>query len=261
MLALRDIPGLSELLEQGREVETETREDAWLGITRVIAGKRVRVMTVQDYTALLQFASPLLQRRLPTPDELAFFLWVLSPEIELWNEQRGWRKWGCFARLERWQSRRHGRAVRSVLQLKELEEQEAQWRSKSKLPFTLPDEAPFTIAVNQAFKYVNELFLDRPPGLKKEHGRSGLCYLTSWFDILQSEYHMPEEAIWRMKIPVLFARLKAIQARHNAKVPDFHADCDKILQRLMQGLREAKYTEDDLRAGRVDLVNDRLRDN
>jgi len=260
-IALRDIAGLTELLEQTREVETETREDAWLGITRVIAGQRVRVMTVQDYTALLQFSSPLLNRRLPSPEQFSFFLWVLSPEIQRWNEKQGWRKWRALSWIEKWQAKRHGQKVRRALKLDELEAQEAQWRAKSKLTFALPDDAPFTLAIKEAFKYVDELFLDRPPGLKKETGKSGLCYLTSWVDMLQSEYHLPTAEIWEMNIPVLFARLKAIQMRHNAKVPDFNVDRDKILQNIMLGLKRKLYTEEDLKSGRVDLVANRLRNN
>lgn len=261
-IALKDIAGLAELLEQTREVETETREDAWLGITRAIAGERIRVMTVLDYTALLQFASPLLNRRLPTPSELSFFLWVLSPEIDLWNRKRSWRKWRTLAGIEQMQCKRHGKRIRETLRLKELEEQERQWHTKSKLPFTLPDNAPFTLAVTQAFKYVDELFIDRPPGLKKNTGKSGLCYLTSWFDVIQSEYKKPDEEVWAMPIPVLFARLKAIQSRYNgAGVPEFSHDRDKIMRNIMRGLQEKRYTEEDLRTGRVDLVNNRLLNN
>lgn len=260
-LALHEIPGLAELLESTREVETATREDAWLGITHVIAGQRIRVMTVQDYTALLQFESPLLNRALPTPSELSFFLWVLSPEIERWHNRKGWRSVPGLKSFEQWQSRQHGRKVRRNLKLEALEQSEADWHEKSKLPFTLPDDAPFTVAVNDAFKYIDELFLDRPPSLKRDGTKAGLCYLTSWFDMLQSEYNLPTAEIWQMKLPVLFARLKAIQMRYNKNVPDFNVDRDKIMQNLMQGLRMKLYTEDDLKSGRVDLVKNQLRNN
>lgn len=260
-IALKDIAGLAELLESTREVETATREDAWLGITHLIGGQRVRVMTIQDYTALLQFESPLLNRRLPTPNELSFFLWVLSPEIEKWHDRHGWRSWGCLKWIEQRQSRQHGRRVREALRLEELEKQEAAWHAKASVPFTLGDELPFTIAVKDAFKYIDEMFMDRPAGLKKDGPKSGLCYLTSWFDMLQSEYHLPTKEIWKMKLPVLFARIKAIQNRYNKGVPEFSVDRDKIFQNIMQGLRLQLYTEEDLRAGRVDLQKNCLRNN
>lgn len=260
-LALKDIPGLSEMLAETREIETATREEAWIGMTRRIAGERIRVMTVRDYTALLQFESPMVQRALPTPAEFAFFLWVLSPEMERWHNQSGWRRWQCFARLQQWQSKRHGRRVRAALQLDELKRQESDWHQKSKLPFTLPDDAPFAIAIKEAFAYIDEMFQDKPAGLKKETGKSGLCYLTSWFDLLQSEYHLPTYEIWAMRIPVLFGRLKAIQMRHNHKAPEFNVDRDKILQNIMAGLNQKKYTMQDLRGGRVDLHRNCLRNN
>lgn len=261
-IALKEIAGLTELLQSTREVETATREDAWLGITHVIAGQRIRVMTIQDYTALLQFESPLLNRRLPTPSELSFFLWVLSPEIEKWHEGRGWRSSAFLKWIEQRKSRQHGQRVREALQLADLEKQEAAWHAKAPgIPFTLEDDLPFTIAVKDAFKYIDQMFMDRPAALKKEGAKSGLCYLTSWFDMLQSEYHLPTKEIWRMKLPVLFARIKAIQNRYSKGVPDFNVDRDKVLQNIMQGLRMKLYTEEDLRSGRVDLVKNCLRNN
>lgn len=253
-ISLREIKGLAELLERARETQTATREDAWIGLTQIIAGQRVRVMTVQDYTALLQFESPLLHRKLPTPNELSFFLWALSPEIQAWHERRGWRGWRCLKKLEQWQSHRHGKNVRRTLQLPELEESEAAWHAKAKgVTYELPDSAPFTIAVKQVFAYMDEIFAERPAALKKGGAPSGLCYLTSWFDLMQSEYHLPTQEIWEMKMPVLFARIKAIQMRHNGKVPDFSADRDRILQKIMLGLNRKDFTEEDLKSGLVDL--------
>ena len=261
-ITLREIAGLADILESAQEIETATREDAWLGITQVIGGARLRIMTVRDYTALLQFQNPLLSRTLPAPAELSFFLWVLSPEMEHWYEPQGWRKLPFMGRVQQWQSRRHGRRVREALQLASLERSETDWHAKAPaVPFVAPDDHPFTLATRAAFKYVDALFLDRPASLKRDTGKSGLCYLTSWFDLLQSEYHLPTEEIWRMKIPVLFSRIKAIQMRRNRNLPEFNVDRDKIMQNIMQGLRLKKYTEDDLRAGRVDLQTNKLRNN
>lgn len=258
--ALSEIPGLSDLLERSKEIVTATREDAWLGSTRVIAGKRVRPMSVDDFTILLQFESPLLTRQVPTPDELSFFLWVLSPEIERWHDRKGWRKpW--LGRFERLESYLHSRHVRRTLKLGELERMEDEWLRKHKVPFTLPEDCSFSIAIKQAFEYVDDMFLDKPPSLESKGVESGLCYLTSWFDWMQSEYHMPTKEVWKMTLPVLFARLKAIQKRHRAKVPEFNTDRDKILQNIMAGLRQGFYTVADLRAGRVDLENNKLRQN
>ena len=157
-LPLNQIPGLSELLAESHEIETATREEAWIGLTRRIAGQPVRIMTVRDYTALLQFENPMIHRALPTPAQFAFFLWVISPEMDRWQNGVGWRGWNCSQWMQEWQSKRHAQRVRRALQLETLEDQESEWRIKSKLPFTVPDDAHFAVGVKEGFAYVDEMF-------------------------------------------------------------------------------------------------------
>ncbi len=260
-IAFNEIKGLAELLSRSKEVEVATREDAWLATTHVIAGQRIRTMTVDDFTILLQFKNPLIARQLPSPDALSFFLWVLSPEIERWHERKGWRRLPFTRYIERFQSYRHGRRVAKALKIRELQALEEKWFEKCPdKPFVLPEGCLFEKAIKDAFEYIDRVFLDKPASLKNGT-ESGLCYLTSWFDSMQSEYHLPTKEVWKMAMPVLFARLKAIQKRHNQKIPEFNEDRDKIFQNIMRGLNTKLYTEDDLREGRVDLENNRLKNN
>ena len=261
-LSLREIPGLADLLEHTREVETASREEAWIGVSHRVAGFTLRVMTVEDYTILLQFENPLLNRKMPSIEQLAFFLWVLSPEMALWSERSGWRRWLGFRWVEKWQSHRHGKKVRTRLHIAQLEKDSAEWSDKAKnVPFEITDNAPFAQAIKDALQYVDDMFMDRPAALKSDGPKSGLCYLTSWFDMLQSEYHMPTEEVWKMRLPVLFARIKAIQRRYNKNLPDGNNDRDRILQNIMTGLRENRYTLEDLKSGRVDLLKNCLLNN
>ena len=253
-IALSEIKGLSEILAQAKRTETVNREDAWLASTYVVAGQRVRTMTVSDFTALLQFNSPLLSRRLPSPTELVFFLWIMSADNLKLRESK-FPAWYC-----QWRAKRFSRRLTQRLEIESVERAQ----SKAELTedgYTLPEDSPLAKAIADAFKYIDILFMDKPAGLSKNGLDSGLCYLTAWFDAMQSEYHLPTKEVWAMPLPVLFARLKAIQHRVSNAVPAFNEERDKVMQRITSGLNSKLYTEDDLRVGRVDLINNRLRAN
>lgn len=251
-LAFSEIRGLAEILAQAKQSETVNREDAWLASTYVVAGQRVRTMTIDDFTALLQFQSPLIARKLPNPDELIFFLWIMSPLNLKYRESR----W--LAPFAGWRAKRFSNQVARTLQLDLVYRRKQAVEARGET-YTLPEGSKLAKAISEAFKYVDLVFMDRPPGLKRNGVDAGLCYLTSWFDAMQSEYHLPTAEVWKMPLPVLFARLKAIQFRSERNVPTFNVERDKIMQAIMAGLNAKLYTEDDLKEGRVDLQNNRLK--
>lgn len=247
-IAFCEIKGVQELLDRARHSETVNREDAWLGSTYIVAGQRIRTMTVDDFTALLQFRSPLLSRRLPNPDELIFFLWILTPENLRFRQSR----W--LAPFAGWRARRFSKYLARTLDLKAVDRCQREADVKGER-YVLPENAPLAIAIAEAFKYVDLLFMDKPPGLKQNGTDSGLCYLTSWFCCLQREFHLPTKEIEQMPLPVLFARLKEVQMANSKKtnVPGFNPEQDRIMARIVDGLRAKRYTADDLRKGLVDL--------
>lgn len=251
-LAFSEIKGLPELLTRAKQAETVNREDAWLASTYVVAGQRIRTMTVDDFVALLQFQSPLLSRRLPNPDELIFFLWILSPENLRFRDSR----W--LAPFAAWRARRFSKHLAAILDLKAVDRCQREAAVKGER-YELPEDSPLAKAIEGAFKYVDLVFMDRPPGLKQNGLDAGLCYLTSWFDAMQSEYPLPTAEVWKMALPVLFARLKAIQFRKIERLPQFNANRDKIMADIAHGLNSKLYTEDDLKEGRVDLETNRLK--
>lgn len=240
---LNRIPGYAQAIQNARAGEFRQREDSWLGLTTRLAGMAVRVMTVRDYVALLRLQSPFVLRSEPTFEDLGTLLWVLSPEIDRWHNHAGWRKpglvgcrWNLFS-IEHWQVRLAAKRLRRRLKVRQLENAARAWnKANPGKVYDMPDDCPLALAFKAAFEYMDNIFLDRPAALAKEGTGSGLLYLTSWFDAIQSEYHKPDEDVWQMKLPVLFNRLKAIGNRLNPREPEFNARQDAIRRQLQQAI-------------------------
>ena len=226
-LPLSDIPGLTEALAAAKSKQLVTRENSLLNLTYDICGFKVRTMTVLDYVLLERIGSPFVSRSEPTLDELAMFLWILSPQFPKWNR----RKWLAF--LQPVAAFIHGRKVRAMF--------------GKNIPTT--SEA----AVEAAFGYIGAMFYDSPPGLAG--GReSCLSYLTSWFDSIQHEYPaFTSEKVWEMGLPELFQRLNAIRLRNNPSVPSFNKGTDAVKLFILRGLRSKEFTIQDLAQGRVKM--------
>jgi hypothetical protein len=242
---LHAISGYREALSRAKSNEFRTREDNWLCLPAEIAGCKVRILTVRDYVALLRLQNAFVLRVEPTLEDLGSLLWLLSPEIERWHNRIGWRKrwlvdcrWSLFS-VERWQIRLAAKKLRSKLKMKELENAALAFNrgQPGKLPppiYQLPEDCELARAFTAGFEYMDRIFLDRPAGVAKEGTGSGLLYLASWFDAMQSEYHMSDEAVWKMPLPVLFARLKAIAHRTNPGEPDFNARQDAVNAQILK---------------------------
>lgn len=246
---LNQIPGYKEALAKARGQEYRAQEDNWLDFPSRIAGLKVRPMTVQDYVVLLRIASPFLLRTEPSFEDLGLFLWILSPEIARWHKKR-------FHTGEKIHAWFYGRKVRSILKIRQLENQAAEWfRQNPGKPFILPAECDLSRAIVQAFKYIDRMFMERPASMAKEGNGSGIFYLCSWFDAMQSEYRMTDEDVWTMPIPRLFGRLKAITARKNPSEPEFNSKKDELVSRLQRAMQQKTVSENDLLAGRFNFEN------
>jgi hypothetical protein len=255
---LNQIPGYREALHRARGQEFRTREDNWLALSGSIAGQPVRVMTVRDYVGLLRIQSPFLVRREPSFEDLGKFLWLLSPQIERWHNHTGWRKpwlvgcrWSLFS-IERWQLRLAAKRLRRRLKMRQLENTARAWNQANpgKL-YVLPDDSALAQAFTEAFAYLDRVFLDRPAGLAKEGLASGLLYLTSWFDAIQSEYHKTDDEVYKMPLPQLFGRLKAMQLRNSPGEPDFNARQDALAAQIQRAIDSRELTPEDVLAGKL----------
>ena len=225
---LGDIPGFSEILAAAESQQYRTRENSLLNLTYDLRGTKVRTMTIRDYVLLDRIASPFLRRIEPSMSDLAMFLWILSPQFPRWVDGIGWRGW-LFG-LQPAAAFLHGRKVYRMF--------------GSDIPKT---SEPVVV---EAFKYIDEMFFDSPPAL---NGSSESCisYLTSWFDTIQKEYHMPTEEVWKMGMPELFQRLNAIRQRNNPTMPTFNKKTDELKAWILLGLRKNEFTIDDLISGKV----------
>jgi hypothetical protein len=227
-ICLNSIPGLNEAMAKARANQYRTRESSLLNLTHDLLGFKVRTLTIRDYVLLDRQHSPFLNRREPNAIELGFFLWVLSPQFDLWCNQVGWRKW--FPSLQPFQAFFYGRWV--------------QKRFLKNPPETSED------IVIKCFEYIDQMFFDAPASVKGG-GESCLCYLTGWFDMIQSEYCFPTEKMWEMGLPELFQRLNAIRLRHNPGIPQFNKNTDAIRLFVLRGLRSKEFTMEDLADGKI----------
>lgn len=227
---LCEFPAVVEALQRARVRELRTRENSLLDLPYDICGMKIRTMTVLDYVLLDRNACPFIRRLEPSLDDLAFFIWALSPQFLKWTERTGWRRWLPF--LERLDAFFHGRKVKRL--------------------FGKNMPASSEPAVVAAFEYIGVMFYDSPPALVGG-GQSCLSYLTGWFDEVQSQYHFPSDLVWKMGLPELFQRLKAIRQRTNPGVPQFNKDTDEVNLFILRGLRAKEFTLDDLAAGKVKL--------
>ena len=232
-LSFNSIPGLNEAIDKAKELQFKTREDSLLGLEQNLLGFRVRTMTILDYVLLDRHQSPFVNRIEPAMSDLALFLWVLSPAYSKWRAGIGWRKLVPFLQpvAAYLYSRKVGKAFGKNI-------------PESSEPIVL-----------KCFDYINKMFFDSPPGMAKG-GESCLCYLTGWFDSMQSEYHCSDEKVWSMGLPELFQRLTAIRRRNNPSVPTFNKGEDSIKLFVLRGLRSKEFTMEDLASGRFKLPDD-----
>lgn len=257
---LNAIPGYSEALHRAQREEFRAREDNWMALSGTIASCPVRAMTVRDYVGLVRLHSPFLSRTEPDLAALGNFLWLLSPQIERWNNHTGWRqpwlvgcRWSWFS-LEAWQRRLFALRLRRKLNMRQLENTARAWNlaNPGKI-YELPEDSALAKAFAEAFAYVDRMFLDKPASIAKEGVSSGLLYLTSWFDAMQFNYHKPDAEVWKMPLPLLFGRLKAIQQRENPGEPDFNARQDALAAQIQRAIQTDNLTTEDVLAGKLKL--------
>ncbi len=67
---------------------------------------------------------------------------------------------------------------------------------------------------------------------------------------MQSEYFKTDDEVYRMPLPQLFGRLKAIQQRTNPGEPEFNARQDALAAQIQRAAQEGLSAEDIL-AGKL----------
>jgi hypothetical protein len=229
-IALSRVPGLREAIAKAKAKQSRMRENAWKKIPQDFFGLKLRIMTVQDYLVLDHYESPFLYRLVPEMCDLAFFCWSLSPACAKWNDSR-------------WQL---GRGLSAYLYSRKVVKLFAQDKPEWKA-----GDVCFQAAVVKSFEYIDDMFLDAPASIKDGH-ESGVCYIASWFDMIQSNSRMSDAEVLSMPLPQLFQRIKAIQQRVNEKAsPSFNRIEDEVKAWVQKGISEKRFTYDDLAKGKV----------
>ncbi len=75
LLKFSDIPGLREAIKR----ENDIRDASFLDLTTNICGVEIRQMTPRDLLILDGLGNPMMAGQMPAPEQLAEFLWFLSP--------------------------------------------------------------------------------------------------------------------------------------------------------------------------------------
>lgn len=194
------IPRFAEAVFRERFV----RDAAFLGVTENVAGYELRPMTLRDYLILQTAQNPLLHQALPSPTQLASFLWLLSadydpaatrrrrqflrrcrafcpPSVPLWPTKRASVRW-------------YGQRCRAL--------------------------ECFRATVAAAKEYVADTFQDRPAA-KASPGFTPSYYSDAiyWCALLGREYGYTLDAVLGMNLKVLFGFVAEITEHHKVKEP------------------------------------------
>jgi hypothetical protein len=200
---LEIIPGLRAAVE----AETLVRDAAFYPVTENVGGFECRPMNLRDFMILRTTKNPLLFNETPSPEELAAFLWLLSPS---YNAQgHGKKKFLRKCRkafmppmyLALWNTKRA--RARHYLR----------WEKK---------DAALARLIKAAQDYMAETFQDRPPvkatligGYEAQYfsDAAGLCAT------LAREFHYSQEEVLSMPMKCLFQFLNEMRQHHGSEIP------------------------------------------
>jgi hypothetical protein len=195
VIPLDEVPGLKEAVLK----ERKNRLLAFFEVSQTVCGFEVMPLTLWRLGLLELHNSPFLSYRVPTPQELMDFLWVMSPEFER-------RKWWSRAWL-RFVFIRRCRATWEPSLRKRWWERKSAWK-KSELK-KLENASQITEAI---CKITSQVFQDSPRG-GGSGGKSyyhGLIALTS---LLASRYSWNERDILSLPVARAFQYARECQER------------------------------------------------
>lgn len=233
-----------------RQKEARWRMDAFKGAGHSIAGMPIRAMTVRDMILLSDMKCPILAGHDPKLGELVRFLWIMSPEFELWWDKAGWRRFA--KRLQPVAAWLHARKCRRALDIGRLEKLRRLnlgngWR------FEVPSKSKLALAVEECRQYVNLMFLDSPPA-PTEQGESFISGLAYWTGELLSEGILQnEDEVHRAPLPKVFQWLKYLRRKRDPKSAEFNVEAGELRRKIVAGLNARRFTQEDLQAGLVNL--------
>lgn len=234
-----ELNGFAEAVWQERLV----RDVAFLQMTYDLAGYTVREMTLPDYLVLRMAGNAAVDRRTPSVEEMAAFLWLLSPGYSRSEKARRkfYRRCREFCAPERpwlvllWPPRR-GSFTRGI---------QARWLRRKRRALRRAAE------VSRAMdRFVEETLQDRPAG-REVRGFAPSYYSDAvyWCALLGRAYGWPLREILAMPLKQLFGFVVEIHEHHDPKAPKTNPS-DRIRARWLEE-QNRKLLEKDAAARRA----------
>jgi hypothetical protein len=213
-----EIPGYAEAVVKERVI----RDASFLGITESVGPFEVVPMTLRHYLVLRAMRSPLLGKETPSPDDLASFLWLLSPQYT----PAGGRVKARFVRACR-------KSFYPPRYLPLVNTARARARHQRKCDAKLAVAAEI---ITKARTYVDESMQDRPPvqstvGFQAEHISDG-AYFCALFG---REYGWTQEETLNTPLKRVFQYCTEQKIHHGSKVPLCNPS-DRVKSRWMRSL-------------------------
>jgi hypothetical protein len=203
------------------EAESFRRSVAMLGLAEVVGGFHLSPLTLRHYIILRAVRSPLLTvDGIPSPAELAAFLWLLHPD---YNPTKG-RK--AFLRRCR-------RLVPPSLPI-----YRSKWTLRRFNRLTIETLARVAVVLDGCRQLVSHAFSERMPG-KSAGGiqQTYYCDAVSIIGLIAREYGWTKEHIIQMPLIQLFQFSKEIHRYHNPESKLFN-ESDKIVHEWLASLNK-----------------------
>lgn len=194
-----EIPGLADAVAHERLV----RDAAFLPIRENIAGYEVLPMTVRHIAILSMANSPLLYGAIPSPAQLAQFLWAVSPQFS--PDNVGAARRGFITRCREFTP---ATAPTFFFKLRK-----RSWELANAKKLKRAAEI-----IDACHKYVFEALQDKPPRARKVGVEPDYYSDACWFcATLAREFGWSEEAILNMPLKRVFQYINLIRRFHDPK--------------------------------------------
>lgn len=190
---------LNRARARARRIEDSLRETAFLPLTVQINGVTVKQFTLRHFTILSKIRSPFLVGGPVMGEDIATFLWVVSPqysaEPRIFVPKSRWRRWRMKARRQRYPTVREVFMAELVLH--------PRWRL-------------FCRAID---RYLDRAFMDRPPSVE------GGKFITASYAaaiIHRVGKRLTREETMETPLAAVFQLIKWRDAEDDPKTPQFN---------------------------------------
>ncbi|HWL53868.1 MAG TPA: hypothetical protein VNQ90_15620 [Chthoniobacteraceae bacterium] len=181
------IPGLQEAIEREARIRASA---CWPGYTTELCGVPVRIMTLRDLLFLDLARNPFVCGGVPTAEDIAQFLWIISPEFGAFRDRAFW----VFDRPRWSENRARRRFTRSLRHI------------------------PTGEAIEAIQTYLEEIFLDTPPSARGADNEAPLMhFFASLVSAVAIAFGWSRDTIERLPMPLLYQYTRFIRDHEAAR--------------------------------------------